>query len=87
MRAIIMTAVVLMLAGCTESKKDLPPTELPARPASATLPCETLTDAEMIQCIQTPESREICRKLDTTCARYKNLQSFVARTWEARDKK
>jgi hypothetical protein len=77
----------LFLVACGENKRELPVTELPAKPASAELPCEVLTDAEIIACLRGDDTREICRKLDVTCARYKNLQSFVRRTWTARDGK
>lgn len=90
MRAILLAVVsavmpAALLLGCQEYPKQMPKTELPQRPASATLPCEKLTDDEIIQCIKTPGSREVCRKLDTTCARYENLKEFVERTWRARD--
>jgi len=89
-----MKSPILIIAGCIglglaacDKDRQLPPTELPQLPKSATLPCEELTDKEIIQCLQNPDTREICRKLDTTCARYKDLQSFVSRAWAARDKK
>jgi hypothetical protein len=83
----VLLVVVVIIAGCAKNERELPVTELPAKPASATLPCEVLTDAEIIACLKGDDTREICRKLDTTCARYKNLQSFVNRTWRARDGK
>lgn len=85
--AIIVGACIAFGLAACEKERHLPATELPHLPQSATLPCEDLTDKEIIQCLQNPDSREICRKLDTTCARYKDLQSFVSRTWAARDKK
>jgi hypothetical protein len=94
MKSMIKIAVLLiatfgasLLTGCNKSERELPVTELPSRPASADLPCEVLTDAEIIACLKGEDTREICRKLDVTCARYKNLQSFVKRTWAARDGK
>lgn len=84
---VAVLVIVLLAAGCAKQERELPVTELPAKPASATLPCEVLTDAEIISCLKGDDTREICRKLDTTCARYKNLQSFVNRTWQARDGK
>jgi hypothetical protein len=86
MKILTAALVALMLTACQEPKRELPVTELPAKPESATLPCETLTDAEIMSCLKGDDTREICRKLDTTCARYKNLQSFVKRTWAERDK-
>jgi len=83
----VLSAVVIATAGCAQREREIPVTELPTLPPSATLPCEQLTDAEIIACLKGDDTREICRKLDTTCARYKNLQSFVKRTWVARDGK
>lgn len=85
--SIVITFLVVGLAGCAEKERELPVTELPQRPRSATLPCDRLTDEEIIQCIKDPSSRETCRKLETNCARYDNLKSFVKRTWDARDGK
>lgn len=89
MRIITTLAGAFMLLGVAacEKERQLPVTELPNLPKSATLPCEELTDKEIIACLKGDDTREICRKLDTTCARYKDLQSFVSRTWAARDKK
>lgn len=85
---IAMAAVLPVgLVACSEYNRKLPPTELPQRPASATLPCEAATDLEIQECIANPKSRDLCRKLDTNCARYKNLQQFVERTWSAKDGK
>jgi len=78
---------LLLLAACSEKSREMPVTELPQRPASAELPCEYLTDAEIIACIKQEDTREACRKVETNCARYENLKSFVRRTWAARDKK
>lgn len=85
----LLCVPVLMIAlvACERERRDIPLTELPQRPASAELPCEALTDQEIISCLKGEDTREICRKLDATCARYKNLQSFVRRTWQARDGK
>ncbi len=84
---VAVLVIVLLLAGCSQKEREIPVTELPTLPPSATLPCERLTDAEIIACLKGDDTREICRKLDTTCARYRNLQSFVQRTWVARDGK
>lgn len=77
----------LLFAGCADKHRDMPKTELPSRPASAALPCEEASDAEIMACIKDVSVKDICRKLDTTCARYKNLQSFVQRTWDGKDGK
>lgn len=81
------TLAIMSLAGCGNPERELPVTELPQRPKSASLPCDQATDEEIIQCIHDPKTRDMCRKLDTNCARYNNLKSFVHRTWEARDGK
>jgi hypothetical protein len=85
--AMVVVAIALVGSGCSQREREIPVTELPTLPPSATLPCEKLTDAEIISCLKGDDTREICRKLDVTCARYKNLQSFVSRTWVARDGK
>jgi hypothetical protein len=85
--ALIVVAFGLALAGCNKAEREAPVTELPVLPPSANLPCEVLTDAEIISCLKGDDTREICRKLDVTCARYKNLKSFVQRTWTVRDGK
>lgn len=91
MRALMMVlaaSAAIFVSACAPKKAvEVPKTELPKLPASATLPCEALTDDEVTACIRDDQNREICRKLGTNCARYKNLQSFVKRTWTARDGK
>lgn len=85
--AVAIAAAAVFMSGCAEPKREIPVTELPMRPESAELPCETVTDAEMIACIKGEDTREICRKVEVNCVRYKNLQSFVKRTWTERDGK
>ncbi len=85
--AMAFLLMLLVLAGCSPKKTELPKTELPKLPASATLDCENLTDEEIIQCIKNPKSRDICRKLEINCVRYDNLKAFTKRTWAERDKK
>ena len=85
---VAILVIAIAATGCADrTVREAPVTELPQLPASATLPCEVLTDQEIIACLKGDDTREICRQLDTTCARYKNLQSFVKRTWVARDGK
>ena len=84
---VVGTLGIMTLAGCADQERELPVTELPQRPKSAHLPCDYATDEEIMQCIKNPDTRDMCRKLDTNCARYNNLKSFVNRTWEARDGK
>lgn len=79
--------LVLLLSACSPKKPELPKTELPQTPQSAELPCERLSDEEIIECIKDPASRDICRKLEVNCVRYDDLKDFVKRTWSARDKK
>lgn len=83
--AILMIGV--MGSGCAQEERKVPVTQLPTRPASAEMPCEYLTDEEIIQCIKDPKTKDACRKVETNCARYDNLKAFVRRTWEARDGK
>lgn len=78
---------VSLMAGCADKSREMAKEELPLRPTSATLPCEEATDQEIIACIKHEDVKDVCRKLDVTCARYKNLQSFVENTWKARDGK
>lgn len=80
--------VATLVSGCeTKTTRNMPKTELPERPRSAELPCEYLTDDELIACIKNDDQREICRKVETNCARYDNLKEFVNRTWSERDGK
>lgn len=88
---ILGLAIILMIgligSGCANKDRDVPVTELPNKPASADMPCETLSDAEIIACIKQEDTRDACRKVETNCARYTNLKDFVKRTWAARDGK
>jgi hypothetical protein len=84
--ALLGVGLLFGVAGCHKAERELPVTELPQKPMSADLDCEKATDAEIIACIKDPSVRDVCRKLETTCARYKDLQSFVHRTWAARDR-
>lgn len=88
---LIWLAAVLIigvaLSGCANKEREVPVTELPNKPASAEMPCETLSDAEIIACIKQEDTRDACRKVETNCARYTNLKNFVRQTWAARDGK
>lgn len=90
MRKPLLIIAALCLVGavgaCADKDREVPVTELPAKPESAALPCETATDQEIIECLKNPNAHDLCRKLDITCARYQDLQKFVDDTWKKRDK-
>lgn len=90
-RFLAALAIVLLIgilgSACAKEERKVPVTKLPERPASAEMPCEYLTDDEIISCIKDPSTRDVCRKVETNCARYDNLKDFVRRTWKARDGK
>lgn len=83
--ALIVVAGATLLAGCSREERKLPVTELPERPAVAEMPCEILTDDEIITCIKEDSTRAACLKAELNCARFSALKSFVKRTWVARD--
>lgn len=83
---IAIVAAVIIAAGCTKAERELPVTELPKTPESAKIACQSLTDQEVITCLN-GDTRDICRKVEYNCAVLRNLQGFVKRTWAQRDGK
>jgi len=82
----VYLGVGLLLVGCSaKTGRPVVPkevTKLPDKPRSAQTQCETLTDDEIIKCIKDPKSRDMCEKLELSCARYDNLKEFVNKTWQ-----
>lgn len=85
-RTSTFAVIAVLVAGCVP-KPELPPTELPALPETATIKCENLTDAEVLALLERPETREAAAKGEINCAYLENLQKFVQNTWDARDGK
>lgn len=83
--AIIAAAGVISCA--KNGQLDLPQTELPKLPSTATIKCENLTDAEVIALLERPETRAAGAKTEINCAYLENLQKFVDQTWVERDKR
>jgi hypothetical protein len=87
MKYLMTFSLALIVAACAQNERKAPVTELPNKPKSASMACESLTDKEVISCLNGADTREVCRKVEYNCAVLRNLQSFVDRTWQERDGK
>ena len=85
--AVMALVAVAMLGGCTKENL-LPPTELPKKPLSSTIPCVPLTDLEKMACLkEAQEARNVCKKVEMNHLICEDQRDFVKRLYEARDGK